>query len=173
MQLNLSALIDAPVWQKQKEIGRVWRVVFYLTNGQVLGLLLDDKTVVYVDRVIAVADNEITVSAHEETHPGSLVAQAAATKVHVMNAAAVSTNGTKMGQITDVTFSYPLWQLLSIVAKSDDGERVITRDNIIAMRHDQVVVRDDLARKFDWNGADAGLLHHRTAIRPALITDQK
>lgn len=164
MLITLSSLTDSPVICDHKTIGRVWRVAFDLTNGQVLGILLNHDTVVYADAITALTNDGAGVRACEPVRAGSLVARAAAAPIHILGARVVAEDGTALGTVSDASIVFPVLQLHSIVVGSEDGERLIARTHIISMTDDRIVVRSDLAKKvFDWNGA---------AVRPALTTNR-
>jgi|GEM_PF-4625007 len=156
MQIELSTLTDSPVWCNSTQIGLVWRVAFDLTNGQVLGILIDHETVAPAEAITELNQSGVKVRASEKVRAGSLVAQAAAASVHILHARAFAEDGTTMGTVTDASILFPMLQLSSIVVSSEDGERLITRTDIISMNHDRVIVRGELAQKvFDWNGPAA------------------
>lgn len=164
MQVELSTLIDSPVWCGQSQAGTVWRVAFDLTNGHILGILLNKKTVAYADAITELSTEGAKVRATEPVRAGSLVAAVAASDVHIIHARVFAEDGTAMGMVSDAAVVFPVLQLSSIVVSSDDGERLITRTDIVSMSHDRIVVRSDLAKKvFDWNGP---------AVNPALTTNR-
>lgn len=171
MHINCSSLIDTSVWQEQHILGRVWRVAFDLSNGNVLGLLLDPTTVVYTEHILELHSEQITVSGSEKIHPGSLVDKTAKAPVHVQGAKITTKNGSPFGTVREIIITFPLPQLASIVAGDDEGERLVSRSHIISMSHDRVVISDDLVKKFDWNGADVAAIA-RPTTSPALTSNR-
>ncbi len=154
MITSITANTGAPVYVDQQRVGQVWRVVFDLANGNVLGIALDTKEIVLTDAITEWSDALVIAREVTPIKKGSLAARAVEAPVHIVRAAVISQNGTPLGTVSDVSITYPTPQLHSIVARSDEGERLITRTNIISMEHERVVVRSELAQKvFDWNGA--------------------
>lgn len=154
MITSITANTGAPVYVDQQRVGQVWRVLFDCTNGNVLGIALDPKQIVLADAITEWSDALVIAREVAPIKKGSLAARAVAAPIHILTAAAVSQDGTPLGTVSDATVTFPAPQLKSIVVHSDEGERLITRTNIISMEHERIVVRSELAQKvFDWNGA--------------------
>ena len=147
--LSARWLASLPVKYGHQSVGRSVRVWFDLNTGQGLGLFVTSgQSTRFLSRPDARLE-EHSIAISQKTCLTTVTKPSRASVVsqidrHLIGAAVETEDGRRVGILKDLLLTEYDWRIMQLVVSEKDGDRLLTRDVIVALADNLITVQNDV-----------------------------
>ena len=142
-------LANTSVKYGRQSVGHTNRVWFDLDTGQGLGVILTQgqhQRLLYRQDA-RFEDDHLSISNRDDLHKlakPSRAEQVSRLDRHLLGAAVETEDGRRVGILRDFLLTDTDWRINQLIVQEKSGERLLSRDVIVALADDLVTVRNDV-----------------------------